>query len=152
MRKILVTFAALKLLLPSVNHHMTFKMVILCESLVILAALIWYLHRVYHMTLKSTIIWEGLVTLSTMIWFQLWIMWLCFVSKDTPHRLHWYVFSTVCDYYETNSCHICYIKWILPCVNRYMTFKMAILCESLVTLAALIWFLTSVCVLRWIIR
>ena len=44
----LIAFAALKLFLPSVCHQMTYKTTILYGSIIAMAALIWFQFSVYH--------------------------------------------------------------------------------------------------------
>ena len=120
-----------QLWVTSVCHHVTFKIVIHCKSLVTLAALICPLPRVCpRMIFKSIIYYESLVTLAALIWF---------FPRVCPH--------VICKtpFPWERLVTLGALIWFLPSVFLHVFFKMPILGESLVTLSTLIWFLPSVC-------
>ena len=107
--------------------------------------------------------WKTLATKAALIWFLLNVCSAMFnklISSVNALSLwqHWYNFSLVSQqmtkkiyHYEKKYCHICCIKNVTPQWESIMTFKMVILCESLVIW--LHWYgLSPVWILIWILR
>ena len=94
------------------------------KTLVAMVALIWFLLKVCSAMLNKTHFnCENLVTLAELVLFP---PSMCHqMTRNITIMKKYFVSSTA-------------LKWLLPNVKN-MTFKMVVLCESLVTLAALIW-------------